>query len=106
MESNNWRALGDYIQMKNHSQRVATENTRAARAPQSPGAGLNVNKILHALGTFKTMKNRQAYAVKKKSELRANGIATPANLKKITNRVKELDNLQRQAKQLKKKPNN
>jgi hypothetical protein len=106
METNNWGALGNYIKMKNRSQRIATENTRAARAPLSPGAGLNVNKILHALGTFKTMKNRQAYAVKKKSELKANGIATPANLKKITKRVKELDNLQRQAKQLKKKPNN
>jgi hypothetical protein len=106
MESNNWIALGNYIKMKNKSQRIATDNTRAARAPLSPGAGLNVNRILRALGTFKTMKNRQAYAVKKKADLKANGIATPANLKKITNRVKELDNLQRQAKQLKQRPNN
>ena len=106
MESNNWRALGNYIYIKNYSQRIARQNNRAARAPPSPGTGLNVNKILHALGTFKTMKDRQAYAVKKKSELKANGIATPANLEKITKRVKELDNLQRQAKQLKKKAKN
>lgn len=106
METNNWIALGNYIKVKNRAQRIATNTNREARAPISPGAGLNVNKILHALGTFKTMKNRQAYAVKKKADLRANGIATPANLKKITNRVKELDNLQRQSKQLKQRTNN